>query len=72
MYNWSVDEKAAEKTNPEKYQLWKLEQLIHYGEPGEKIPTKLLKKYWDRLTIDPQYRAYLEFLLWPNKKRQQF
>jgi len=70
MYNWSVDEKASKKANPERYQIWKLEQLIHYGEPGEKIPVQPLKKYWNQLNIDPQYRAYLKLLLWPRSKKQ--
>lgn len=67
MYNWSVDEKAFKKADPEGYKIWRIEQLIHYGEPGEKLPLKLMKKYWNRLYLDPTYRAYLEFLLWPQK-----
>lgn len=70
MYNWSVDEKAFKKADPEKYQIWKLEQMINYGKPGEKIPPKLVKKYWDRFHLDPSYRAFLEFLLWPKRTQK--
>lgn len=72
MYNWSVDEKRFKKEDPEGYKIWRLEQMIHYGEPGEKLDEKLLKKYWHKIKdrLDPQYRAFLEFLLWPKKKRR--
>ena len=70
MYNWSVDEKKFKKEDPEGYEIWKLEQTINYGEPGEKLSKKLIKKYWKKIKdrIDPGYREFLEFLLWPKKK----
>ena len=45
--------------------------MINWGEPGEKINEKLLKKYWKKIKdrIDPMYREFLEFLLWPKKKK---
>ncbi|HUQ85380.1 MAG TPA: hypothetical protein VM077_03590 [Candidatus Limnocylindrales bacterium] len=60
MHNWSTDTAILEK-NSEKHVIWKLEQLINYGLEGEKIDTKHLKKYWDKITIDPQKRRVLEF-----------
>jgi len=71
MYNWSVDEKKFKKEDPEGYKIWKLQQMINWGEPGEKINEKLLKKYWKKIKdrIDPMYREFLEFLLWPKKKK---
>jgi len=73
MYNWSVDEKKFKKEDPEGYRIWKLEQTINYGEPGEKLSKKLIKKYWKKIKdrIDPGYREFLEFLLW-SKKRKVF
>lgn len=71
MYNWSVDEKALKKADPQEYKLWKLEQTINYGEPGEKIPARLTKKYWGKLRIDPLYRSYLAFLLWPKRAQKR-
>lgn len=59
MYNWSTDTTELEK-DKEKYAVWKLEQLINFGLGGEKIPVKLLKKYWDRLQLDPRRRLVLE------------
>lgn len=67
MYNWSVDEEKFKKEDPEGYEIWRIEQMVNYGEPGEKLPENLLRKYWDKVDIDPAYRAYLEILLWPNK-----
>ena len=68
MYNWSVDEKRFKRENPEGYKIWKLEQLINYGEPGEKIDEKMVRKYWEIIKgrIDPYYREFIEFLLWPK------
>lgn len=66
MYNWSVDEKAMKKADPEKYEIWHLEQMINYGMEGEKLDEAIVRKQWDKLKdrIDPYYRRYLEFLLW--------
>jgi len=71
MYNWSVDEKKFKKEDPESYRIWKLEQMINYGEPGEKISENLIRKHWRKIKdrIDPAYRGFLEFLLWPKKKK---
>lgn len=69
MYNWSIDEKAFKKANPEKYQIWKLEQMINWGLGGEKLKEFLVRKYWRKLFIDIPTRKYLEFLLWPQKSK---
>ncbi len=66
MYNWNTDTTQLKK-NPEKYTIWKLEQLINYGLDGEKISKKELLKYWDKIRIEPQYRKFLQFLLWQPK-----
>jgi len=52
MYNWSVDEKILKKY-PEKYAVWRLEQLINFGLGEEKINKNQLKKYFNKLDIDP-------------------
>lgn len=64
MYNWSVDVSELKK-NPEKYTVWKLEQLVNYGLNGEKLEEIELIKYWDRLNIDENRRKILSFWLWP-------
>lgn len=71
MYNWSVDEKKFKKENPEGYKIWRLEQMINYGQVGEKISEQLVRKYWKKIrdNLDPDYRKFLEFLLWPKKKK---
>ncbi len=68
MYNWSVDEEAMKKADPEKYNIWRLEQMINYGSAGEKLKEEEVRKYWPMLLnrIDPAYRRYLEILLWPD------
>ncbi len=70
MYNWSVDEKQFKRANPKAYKIWRLEQMIHYHEPGEKLSESETRRNWGKLKtrIDPDYRRYLEFLLWPKKK----
>lgn len=66
MYNWTVDEKKFKKF-PEKYLLWRLEQIINFGLGKERIKRSVLKKYWEKIDIDTTKRKYLKFLLW-NKK----
>ena len=66
MYNWSVDEQAFKKADPEGYEKWRLEQMINWGLGGEKLDEAKLRKYWDSLFLDPNKRNYLAFLLWPQ------
>lgn len=66
MYNWSTNIKELAKY-PEKYAIWKLEQLINYGLDGEKLKQSELKRYWNQLNIDPLYKKYLHFLLWSKQ-----
>ena len=65
MKNWSVDEKQLQK-NPEKYQIWRLEQLINFGLDDEKLDKAQLIRYWPqlRVNIDPYKKRFLEYLLW--------
>jgi hypothetical protein len=65
MYNWSTDETELKK-DPEQYAIWRLEQLINYGLGDEKISEQSLKKYWHKISMDPETRKYLKFLLWPS------
>lgn len=62
MYNWSVDTKFLKKYT-DQFRIWKLEQLINYGLGVEKIDLKDLKKYFNKITIDPRKKDYLSFLL---------
>ena len=62
MFNWSTDTKVLKKY-PEKYAIWKLEQLINFGLDGKKLKISELKKYFSKLQIDPQKKRYLKFLL---------
>ena len=68
-YNWSVDEKKFKREDPEAYKIWQLQQMINYGLAGEKLDEKEVRKYWKKIKdkIDPQYRRYLEILLWKKK-----
>ncbi len=66
MYNWNTDTTELKK-NPEKYAIWKMEQMINYGLDGEKLDTKLVIKYWDKLRIDQQKRDLLAFLIWQKR-----
>lgn len=62
MYNWSTDTTQLQK-DPEKYAIWKLEQLVNFGLGDEKIGELDLRKYWDRIEIDPARRSFLNLLL---------
>lgn len=62
MYNWSTDTTQLQK-DPEKYAIWKIEQLVNFGLDGGKIQESDLRKYWDRLELDPGRRKFLNLLL---------
>lgn len=66
MYNWSVDLKNLNK-HPESAVIWRLEQAINFGLNGEKLSKPLVKKYWNKLRLDPARKKFLKFLLWPGK-----
>ena len=66
MYNWSIDTTRLMQT-PEEYTIWKLEQLINYGLNDEKLSENDLKRYWDRLRIDPERKKVLQMWLWPKQ-----
>lgn len=65
MYNWCIDEKALAKDR-ERYAIWKLEQMVNFGLGGQKINEAELKKYWERLIIDPKRKKFLALLLYGN------
>lgn len=70
MWNWSVDEKAFKKRDPEEYRLWRLTQLINYGlDEGEKLNEAEVKTAWPRIKdrLDPHKAVYFEYLLWGKK-----
>ena len=62
MYNWSTDTSRLKK-NPEKYQIWRLEQLINFGLGNERLNKQELNKYWDKLILDPRRKKVLAFWL---------
>ncbi|MBI2431147.1 MAG: hypothetical protein HYV39_03975 [Candidatus Levybacteria bacterium] len=62
---WDYDEKELQKT--EKGRIFILERKINYGvypSDKEKIKLSLVKKYWDKLQIEPLRRRLFELLLW--------
>jgi hypothetical protein len=63
MKNWSTDIKELAK-DPVKLAIWKIEQMVNFGLDGEKLDTGDLKKYWDRLNLDPDKKNYLRQLLY--------
>ena len=62
MRNWSTDTTELEK-NPEQYAIWKLEQMVNFGLHGKKLKISELRKYWDKLQIDPVRRQFLQLFL---------
>lgn len=66
MYNWNTNITELKK-DPEKYTVWRLEQLINYGLNDKRLNKKQLIKYWDKISIDTKKRDALTFLLWKKK-----
>ena len=66
MYNWSVDEKKI-KERKEEYAVWRLEQLVNFGLNGEKINSQELRKFWNKLRLDPARKRFLQLLLYGKR-----
>ena len=58
MKNWSTDTAELQK-DPEKFSIWRLEQMINFGLDNDKIDRHELRKYWDVIHIDPYKRKFL-------------
>lgn len=69
MLNWSTDEEKFKKSDPQKYKLWRLGQLINYGLDGEKLDREEVKKAWVQIkgSLDPDKRKTVEFYIWGKK-----
>ena len=65
MYNWSVDLKKLGNTS-EEAKIWRLEQAINFGLNGQKLDKMIVKRFWQRLRLDPQRKRFLKLLLWPK------
>lgn len=62
MYNWSTDESKFDN-NSEQYLIWRLEQMVNFGLGKEKLEASQLRKYWNKINIDPMRREFLALLL---------
>ena len=62
--HWSVDTTELEK-DPEAFAIWSLEQRINWGIGKERIKETELRRYWDRIAIDPFKRRALGLALFP-------
>ncbi len=62
MYNWNTD--ICSFRSKKEYALWKLNQLVNFGLGGEKLNLRLIKKYWDKLSLDTKRKRFLKFLIW--------
>ncbi len=63
MHNWNTDISSFDKKSPE-FVIWKLNQLINFGLNGEKINFNLVRKYWRKLSLDPNRKTFLKALIW--------
>ncbi|MFN4212389.1 MAG: hypothetical protein ACK4FL_00250 [Microgenomates group bacterium] len=65
IYFWDYDVSELKKTKEGRIKI--LERMINYGvylKDKEKIPLSQVKKYWERLKIDPGRRNFLKFVIW--------
>ena len=62
---WDYDEKELKKT--EEGRILMLERLINYGvylKDKNRLPISLVRKYWDKLRLEPRRRRFLKFIIW--------
>jgi len=65
MYNWSTD--TTKFKSVEQKIIWELEQMINFGLSGSRLNREKLKKYWNKLNLDPDRKRFLEFIIWNRK-----
>lgn len=63
LYAWDYNLKDVDEEN-EQFIIWKLERQLCYGPRGEKLDEKLLRKYFHKVKMPENTRAFLELLLW--------
>lgn len=63
MYNWNTDTNRLAK-NKGAFEVWKLNQMINFGLGGEKIDSRKIKKYWNKLSLDPKRERFLRWAVW--------
>lgn len=62
--HWSVNTNELAK-NPEDFAIWNIEQRVNSGIGKERLKIADLKKYWDKIDIDPFKRRALELAIFP-------
>lgn len=65
VFIWDYDRKDLEKS--ERGRILLLERQINYGfylSDKEKIKLSEVKKYWDKLNLEPSRRRLFKLLLW--------
>lgn len=65
MHLWDYREKNLKKT--EWGRMYILQNMINYGPGRRKISLKLVKKYWDKLDLDPLRRNLFRYLIWGKR-----
>lgn len=64
-YLWDYDLDEIKKAKSERAKIFLLERQINYGVFGdEKLNLSEVKKYWDKLNLEPKRKRLLEFLIW--------
>lgn len=63
MYNWNTDISSFNKKSSE-YTVWRLNQLINFGLNGEKLNFGIIRKFWKKLSLDPNRKTFLKALIW--------
>lgn len=64
-YLWDYDLEEIKKAKSERAKIFLLERQINYGAFGsEKVKLSQVKKYWEKLNLEPKRRRLFEFLLW--------
>ncbi len=62
MYNWNTPKNQL--TRSRQSTIWKLNQHVNFGLNGIKLNFRLIRKYWNSLSLDPKRKQYLRYLLW--------
>jgi hypothetical protein len=65
VFIWDYNSNELEKT--EAGRILMLERMINNGiylKDKEKISLSQVKKYWNKLNLEPKRRKYFQFLIW--------
>ena len=68
MWNWDYDLPKNWQPKTDEEWIWYIERVVNYGpRDNDKLNKHIIRKYFDRLTLDNERKEFLRFLVYGEK-----